>query len=206
MLQVRELSFERNLTPLFSAVNFSLAPGEALQVTGSNGCGKTTLLKILCGLLSASGGEIHWQGKCIQQHRAAYQAALQYLGHLPGIRTGLTVSENLQWSGILRGSQSKLTEEILTKIGLSRHENVLTHSLSAGQQRRLLLAKLLLTKVPLWLLDEPFTALDHASVGLVKELITAHLAQGGLLVFTSHQPFVLPNLILKQLNLDAKHL
>lgn len=204
MLQVHNLSFERNQESLFNRIDFSLAPGEALQITGSNGCGKTTLLKILCGLLPPSEGEIHWQGQRIQERRAIYQSAIQYLGHLPGVRSGLTVSENLEWANALWGSTSAgLIEETLARMGLAEHKNSFVHLLSAGQQRRLLFAKLLLAKVPLWLLDEPFTALDHTGVTWVKELMIAHLAQGGLLVFTSHQPFVLPNLLLNQLKLDA---
>jgi len=190
MLQVNQINFERNENSLFAAVSFTLQPGQILQIIGENGAGKTTLLRILAGLLPPTSGEICWQGQAITDNPADYRAALQYLGHQLGAKAGLTVQENLQFAMALAANQSTCSiPQALQKVNLSNYENKQTGSLSAGQLRRMLFAKLLLCQSRLWLLDEPFAALDQQGIKLVESLLMSHLQTGGMVVLTSHQPF-----------------
>lgn len=193
MLAVKRLHFERNDNPIFSDINFALKPGEMLQVMGENGVGKTTLLRTLCGLQNPTQGEILWQQKSIKYNRDNYLRDMIYIGHRLSVKNKLTVRENMQWMHV--GAQHVASMfDVLLKINLTDYENNLAENLSAGQQRRLALAKLLLLKAKLWILDEPFNALDSKGVELVKEMFTQHLADNGMIVFTSHQSFKFSNL------------
>lgn len=203
MLQVNQLAFERNQELVFKPVDFSLQSREALQIVGPNGCGKTTLLQMLCGLSLATQGEINWQGKKIQDQWELYRGCFHYLGHKNGIRLGLTVLENLEWMASLQNRDlNQSFRQVLQTIGLSAYERHLTRHLSAGQLRRLMFAKLLLVKASIWFLDEPFTALDKTSAQTVEKIILQQLEQGGMVVFTSHQEFNLSQISLKKLQLD----
>lgn len=189
LLQARELACSRGDAALFSGVRFELAAGEALQIEGANGSGKTSLLRILAGLTPPDEGEVSWRGRDIGGHRHLFQAELGYLGHHLGLKSELTATENLALGlgvhGIARGERD--LEPALDRVGLGHRADLPVRSLSAGQRQRVALARLLLQKAVLWILDEPFTALDTDGVALVRALAEAHLAQGGIVILTSHQ-------------------
>lgn len=202
-LKVVNLSYERNDQPLFAEINFSVAKGELLYIVGPNGVGKTTLLKILTGNLLPTTGEIYWQAQRIHDDATTYQQALHYIGHLSGIRGALTVAENLQLLGRLQGDfQAAQSELALQKLGLSAFSHRLAKQLSSGQRKRVALAKLLLQPQPLWILDEPFNALDQSGIELVHAMMTEQLQQGGQIILTSHMPLQLPNIAIKHLYLN----
>ncbi len=189
MLAVSHLACMRGDRRLFSDLSFTLAAGERLQVGGENGVGKTSLLRILCGLASAEEGEIFWQGASIRELGDAFRQSVFYLGHHNALKDDLTAVENLRISALLDGV--RLTEdaafELLHRAGLRGREDLPVRVLSQGQKRRVALARLLCTPAPLWILDEPFVALDVAAVDWLAQRLGAHVAQGGLLILTSHQ-------------------
>lgn len=189
LLEVRQLRSERDDRVLFDALCFSITGGEIVQVEGENGSGKTTLLRILSGLSSQFEGEVFWRGQPLSQVRECYFAERLFLGHLPAIKKSLTPLENLAWQMALVEpvSQDRLWEG-LANIGLKGFEDVPCHSLSAGQQRRVALARLCLCSAPLWILDEPFTAIDKRGVALLESLIERHVSAGGAVILTTHQP------------------
>ncbi len=170
---------------LFSALNFTLAPGQALMLRGPNGSGKSSLLRLLAGLLPAAEGTLLWRGREVSDDRAAYRADLAYLGHLDALKGQLLVRENLQFWADLIGATVPV-ENALAKVGLSPCADFPAQHLSAGQRRRFGLARLLLKPVPIWLLDEPSTALDANGQKLVLDLISRHQAAGGVAVISSH--------------------
>lgn len=174
---------------LFQNLSFSLEPGEMLEVSGANGSGKTSLLRMLCGLLSPSAGEILWQGANIQKLKEEYLKELAYLGHLSGVKAELSASENLRISGGLAGEypSGEKIGAALKQMGLHDGEAVPAKTLSQGQQRRLALARLLVSDKALWILDEPLTALDSSAVRLVQSVLEEHLKGGGMAVLTTHQ-------------------
>lgn len=189
-LEAHALECVRGGRRLFESLNFSLEPGEMLEVSGPNGSGKTSLLRMLCGLLPPSAGEIRWQGANIQTLKEEYLKELAYLGHANGIKTELNGLENLRIAGGLAGvrpGEEKITAA-LKQVGLEGSETRPAKTLSQGQQRRLALARLLVGEKALWILDEPLTALDSAAVRLVQSVIGEHLAGGGMAVLTTHQP------------------
>jgi heme exporter protein A len=175
---------------LFHSLSFSLAPGEMLEVMGPNGSGKTSLLRMLCGLLPPTAGEINWQGANISSLKEEYLKGLDYLGHANGVKAELSALENLRIAGGLNGSrpvEEKITAA-LERMGLSGQEARPVKTLSQGQQRRLALARLLTGGKALWILDEPLTALDTDAVHLVESVLGVHLEGGGMAVLTTHQP------------------
>ncbi|WP_374378647.1 heme ABC exporter ATP-binding protein CcmA [Dongia sp.] len=177
---------------LFSALNFALGPGDALMLRGPNGSGKSSLLRLLAGLLPAESGSLSWRGQPVEKDRAAYRADIAYLGHLDALKPQLLVRENLAfWADLVGGTVG--VDAALAKVGLTPCADFPAQHLSAGQRRRFGLARLLLKPVPIWLLDEPTTALDVAGVKLVTDLIARHLAAGGLAIISSHDQMALPN-------------
>lgn len=203
ILQASNLAYQRNDHFLFSKLSFQLQASQALHVEGINGAGKTTLLRILTGLAAPTDGVVHWQGKNIQEWRESYHAQLLYIGHQAGIKGELTPKENLQANLALSGSSNNSSiEAALINVGLENDMNSPCHQLSAGQQRRVALARLWLTKAKVWILDEPFTAIDKAGIANVNAVIVEHLTQGGVLAITSHQPLSLQNCSLRHLLLD----
>jgi heme exporter protein A len=188
-LEANALECVRGGRKLFQNLCFSLEPGELLEVSGSNGSGKTSLLRMLCGLLSPTAGEIRWQGANIQRLKEDYLKGLAYLGHANGVKAELSVSENLYISGCLAGSPPGVEKigATLEQMGLSRSEALPAKILSQGQQRRLALARLLVSDKALWVLDEPLTALDSAGVRLIQSVLEEHLKRGGMAVLTTHQ-------------------
>jgi len=202
-LTATKLTYERDEQPIFTNINFTLQAGDILQVAGGNGSGKTTLLRILTGLLQPTQGEITWCGQTITTCRTHYQENLFYLGHKPGVKTDLTPYENLNLTTALTKLKYNISlKEALAQVGLNNYEDSFTYQLSAGQQRRLALAKLLIIAAKIWILDEPFTALDTLGVRLAENFIVNHLEQGGIVILTSHQLYKLPNVKQKQLILD----
>jgi heme exporter protein A len=189
MLEVAGLECARQRRTLFAGLSFSLRGGELLRVAGENGSGKTSLLKILCGLLIPDAGEVRWQGTPIRQLREDYSRHLVYLGHAPAVKDDLSAAENLAVACTLAGrtASAQQAQEALEGYGLPATA-VAVRRLSQGQRRRAALARLLLSAdAPLWLLDEPFAALDAAAARFTEELIARHVAQGGAAIYTTHQ-------------------
>jgi heme exporter protein A len=187
ILTAKNLMCVRDDRVLFENLNFSLTSGELLQIEGHNGSGKTSLLRILCGLALPAEGEIHWNDQNIEQIRYEYHADLTYLGHAHGVKGELTPLENLRIAQTLSANPLETDLELaLQKVGLRGFEDVFSRTLSAGQQRRVSLARLLISKTALWILDEPFTSLDKKGIQYVEELLDHHLNEGGMVILTSH--------------------
>lgn len=188
-LVTRELGCVRGYRRLFEHLELHLHPGEILLVEGQNGAGKTSLLRLLCGLALPTEGEVYWQGEPLLQCRAEFHQALLYLGHQPGVKLELSPRENLRFLASLQGLQPDPDDldEILDTVGLYGFETIPARALSAGQRRRIALARLWFAKQTLWILDEPFTAIDRTGVGRLETRLMAHAAQGGMAVLTSHQ-------------------
>ncbi|MCK5361269.1 MAG: cytochrome c biogenesis heme-transporting ATPase CcmA [Gammaproteobacteria bacterium] len=206
MLEVNNLECIRGDRSLFSELGFSLDAGELLHLQGHNGSGKTTLLRTLCGLIAPSEGSVNWNGKNIRRQREEFAAEMLYLGHLNGLKDDLTAVENLrilcQLDGLDVGDE--VLWPVLEEMGLYGHEDLSVRVLSQGQKRRVSLSRLLLSKSPLWLLDEPFTALDKAAVEFLQTVIAGHIKQGGLVILTTHQDVALTSGEVKQLRLGWK--
>ncbi|WP_192035386.1 cytochrome c biogenesis heme-transporting ATPase CcmA [Halomonas sp. YLGW01] len=187
-LDARNLSCERDGRLLFRDLALAIGPGELVRVEGPNGSGKTTLLKILSGQLGDFEGELCWNGAPLSRVREAFLSQLLYLGHAPGIKGALTALENLAWYQALGGETGSEAARLaaLRSVGLIGFEDLPVAQLSAGQQRRVALARLELTPRPLWILDEPFTAIDKAGVAALEQRLHAHVADGGSVVLTTH--------------------
>jgi heme exporter protein A len=189
VLEASNLDCLRGGRTLFRGLSFSLEGGELLRIAGANGSGKTSLLKILCGLLFPDSGEVRWQGTPIRRLREDYSRHLVYLGHAPAVKDDLSAAENLAVACTLAGrtASPQQAQQALESYGLAA-DGVAIRRLSQGQRRRAALARLLLSAdAPLWLLDEPFAALDAAAARFTEELIAGHVAQGGTVVYTTHQ-------------------
>ena len=190
MLEVSDLACTRGDHLLFSGLSFKLSAGELLQVQGANGSGKTSLLRTLCGFMVPPAGLIKWCGHDIRELDEEYHAAMVYLGHLNAIKDELNALENLRISAGLAGHALDEKEALaaLRRMGLRGRETLPVKVLSQGQRRRVALARLLVGKALLWILDEPLTALDVGAGGLMQELIGEHLGRGGMVIYTTHQP------------------
>lgn len=189
MLEATRLECRRGDRLLFSELDLRVDAGTLLHVRGRNGSGKTTLLRTLCGLYLQDSGEVSWHGEPIRRLAEDYRRELLYFGHLNGIKGDLTGVENLSVSATLGGDsvESSAIWSALARIGLSGFEDLPTRMLSQGQKKRVALARLVLSRAPLWVLDEPFTALDLDAVNLLQGLIADHVAAGGMAVLTTHQ-------------------
>ena len=189
MLEVTNLDCVRGDRRLFSDINLSLKPGTLLQVQGANGSGKTSFLRILCGLLAPARGEVRWQGANIRSLGEEYFTALTYIGHRNAVKDELTCIENHRINNGLAGVETTKAEarETLGKMGLAGRENLPARLLSEGQRRRLALSRLLTCSTRLWLLDEVLTSLDRAAVTLISSIVEAHLKSGGLAIVATHQ-------------------
>lgn len=187
-LQARQLACERDDRWLFRGLDLEVRSGEIVRIEGPNGSGKTSLLKILSGQLSDYQGELLWNGTAMNEAREHFLANLLYLGHSPGIKSGLSPLENLAWYQALSGESGHEEQrlEALERVGLAGFEDVPAGQLSAGQQRRVALARLTLTPRALWVLDEPFTAIDRHGVADLERQLVAHTQAGGCVLVTTH--------------------
>jgi heme exporter protein A len=182
-----------------------LSAGQWLYVTGANGVGKTSLLRMVCGLASIEAGNVLWNGIPIQQQADAYRQDLCYLGHLNALQESMTVDENLRFTSALAGlaPERERRQQVLSHFGLRGRSQQLVRHLSQGQKRRVALSRLALSPARLWVLDEPYVAMDEAGIGLLADLIGGHLEKGGLVVLTSHQKVPIRNLPAQPLELRA---
>lgn len=194
------LSCIRDDRVLFESLNFKLPPGQTLLLEGKNGSGKTSLLRILCGFREADEGQILWCGVAIDDSQ--YHADMAYVGHLDGVKKELTVLENLKVSLALGAPGAYSIQQALAKVKLSGYDDALVQTLSAGQKRRLSLARLLITHNVLWILDEPFTSLDKQGIALIETLMTEHCANGGMIVLTSHHDITMPDVSVQRIQLS----
>jgi len=186
-LSAENLTLIRGERCLFEGLDFALESGALLLLEGRNGCGKTSLMRAIAGMLSLESGEIFWNEVPVSKQRQDFHGSLVWLAHRTGLKGDLTLVENLNFERALRPQSSRDAEEVYERLGIARLKKLILRSLSAGQQRRVALARMLLADVPLWLMDEPFTNLDREGRALVMELVEEHLAQGGLCVMAAHQ-------------------
>lgn len=201
MLDAIKLTCTRDERTLFNALSFSVSAGEMVQVAGQNGAGKTSLLRILAGLSQAEEGEVRWQGQILQRSRDVYHHDLLWFGHQPGIKSALTAFENLSF--FHGGSSAAQRWQALAEAGLVGFEDMPVSQLSAGQQRRVALARLWLSKAKLWILDEPFTAIDVAGIEKLTQQMVRHTGEGGMVILTTHQPLALSSM--RQIALQEAH-
>lgn len=202
LVQVENLFCERDERVLFEDLSFTASAGEVIQVEGQNGSGKTTLLRILSGLSNNFEGDIFWKGQAVADVRDDFFRELLYFGHHPGVKAVLTPEENLQWYAAMHpGVDGGLINGALDKVGLCGYEDSPCHTLSAGQNRRVSLARLYLSHAKLWILDEPFTAIDKKGVAEKEQLMLDHADRGGCVIFTTHHELAIGENI-RRLNLD----
>jgi len=202
-LEARGLECIRDDRTLFTGLEFSLEAGQALILEGRNGSGKTSLLRILCGIRLPDAGTVSWCGIDINRLGADYHEHTAYVGHRDGIKLDLTLQENLAMAQALGKPGDISPEAALEQVDLYGYEDVLTRNLSAGQQRRLALARLLVTDTILWILDEPFTSLDRHGIELIESLLDRHTGNGGMLAVTSHHAVNLASTPTQTINLSA---
>ena len=202
LLAVRGLAFSRDESPIFGPLDFSVDGNEALLVQGGNGAGKTTLLRVLAGLLRADAGEVAIEGQPARAQSRAQHIA--YLGHLPGLKADLSALQNLEFLCGLHGHRPKQTADAaMAIVGLAGFEDAAVRTLSAGQKKRLGLARLWLSPAPLWLLDEPYANLDLDGINLVNRMVQAHLRSGGAALITTHGAYAAPPVRTRMLELGA---
>jgi len=212
MFEALNLSCVRDERTLFSGLSFTIEPGEMLQIEGRNGAGKTSLLRILAGLSSPDAGEVRWQGVNTRRQRDVFHQQLLYLGHQPGIKSVLTAFENLAFylsvnrQSVKGKADADAIYQALENVGLLGYEDVTVAQMSAGQQRRVALARLWLSDAPLWILDEPLTAIDKEGVATLIALFEQHTQQGGMVLLTTHQDLQGMNRDVRKLRLTSSEL
>jgi len=202
-LEGRAINVWRGDRHILRDVSFSLREGEFLKLTGPNGVGKTTLIRVVCGLLPAETGTVEWRGKPVDSSNDEYHTDMTYLGHLNSLKADLTARENLKFLGGLREALTEAdVDAALDRVGILSRGDLAARSLSAGQKRRLALARLLVSGAVLWILDEPVTNLDVAGVGLVEDLVREHVERGGLALAAAHQRLLDDEPFLRRLELS----
>ena len=185
MLEAKVLTCVRDERALFSQLSFTVGPGDIVQIEGPNGAGKTSLLRLLAGLSRAESGEVLWNQTPISAQREVWHQEMLYLGHLPGIKPVLSPLENLRFFHPQHSDEQIF--QALDEVELTGYEDAVVSQLSAGQQRRVALARLWLTPATLWILDEPLTAIDKAGVEKIMSQFSAHARRGGSVILTTHQ-------------------
>lgn len=175
---------------LFDDLSLDINPGDIVQVEGPNGSGKTSLLRILSGLSQPYDGQIHYKGQAISRCREEFQQNLLYFGHLSGVKGEMTAEENLEFNLALHGNNTDNCLDYLAKVNLLGFEDSLASHLSAGQHRRIALARLYQSHAPIWILDEPFTAIDKQGVASLEKLFCSHAERGGCVILTTHQDLI----------------
>ena len=186
ILKVEKIAFERNDSLLFEPVSFSVGFGEALHIKGPNGVGKTTLFKLLTGLLQPSQGRIVYCDQAIDHCRYDYLSNLLYIGHQSGVKAVLSAEENLRWMSPDNTTIEQI-DQALAAVGLEKYAHIPCYKLSAGQYRRVALARLITSEAKLWYLDEPFASLDRQGIDMIEHCMQQHIDQGGSILFSSHQ-------------------
>lgn len=187
LLSANDLCLLRGDRCLFQRLNFALNSGELLFIAGANGSGKTSLLRAIAGLLEFETGHVTWDGQKIREDYQAFRSDLVWLSHRVGFKDELNLLENLHFESAMRSSSMENIAAVLERLSLAQLSSLPFRYLSAGQQRRVALARMVLANARLWMMDEPFTNLDKAGQALVAELISEHLGRGGLCVVASHQ-------------------
>jgi heme exporter protein A len=205
MLVINELSCERGGRVLFNGLSLKLSAGDLLHVQGANGSGKTSLLRMLCGLSPPASGSIFWNGMDIGELREDYAANVTYIGHHPAVKDDLSPLENLRISQALAGQpvSPPQVKQALATVALKSFSNLPVRVLSQGQRRRVALARLWLCDKPLWVLDEPFNALDAEASAQLERHIEAHLGRGGMAVLTTHQQLGIVRSMVRSLRLTS---
>jgi len=192
-ISARDLHVWRGERHVLRGLSVDAASGDCVHLAGPNGSGKTTLLRVLAGLLAAEQGGVSWRGRPIAADRDAYAATISYLGHSDGLKPDFTARENLAFEcGLRRVLDAREIDEVLARVGLTGAREQPARSLSAGQRRRLAMARVILAQAALWLLDEPFTNLDTDGVQMLARVVAGHLDAGGAALIASHQPPVIP--------------
>jgi heme exporter protein A len=205
MLEACSLECVRGHRRLFSNLSFSMRPADCFELRGPNGSGKTSLLRMLCGLSPPSSGAILWHGEPIGALREAYLSSVTYIGHRCAVKDELTTLENLRMSSALSGWELSRVEarDVLGRMSLAEQENLYARHLSEGQHRRLALARLMASRSELWLLDEVMTSLDEAAASAITTLIDEHLSHGGMTVIATHQDLKLAVRMSRRIELAA---
>ncbi len=204
LLSANGLTCIREDRVLFEALNFSVFSGNIIQVEGPNGSGKTSLLRILAGLSQPYDGTVLFREQNITEQSDEFHQNILYIGHLPGVKGEITAQENLEFTLALHGNDVSTAEETLEKVNLLGFENALASHLSAGQHRRISLARLWQSTAPIWILDEPFTAIDKRGVEKLEQLFLAHAQRGGCVILTTHQDLSFPEDKVKKITLDYR--
>lgn len=189
---------------MFEDLCFEFGPGDIVQIEGPNGVGKTSLLRILAGLSLPYEGSVKYKQQPIADCREQYNQDLVYLGHLPGVKGEMTAQENLEFNLALQGLDPGSAQQDLSKVNLLGFEDALASHLSAGQHRRIALARLWQTRAQVWILDEPFTAIDKDGVAKLERLFVEHAKQGGCVILTTHQDLSIAPALVKKISLTYR--
>jgi len=203
VLEAKEISCIRDDRILFEGLNFKLSNHQVLLLEGKNGSGKTSLLRIICGFREQDSGDLFWCDQKIKD--SEYFSEMAYVGHLDGVKKELSVLENLKMSLSLSQKGRYSIDQALEIVHLAGYDDSLVQSLSAGQKRRLSLARLLITKNTLWILDEPFTSIDKQGIALIESLMHEHIVAGGMIILTSHHDLDLHEVDVQKINLSLCH-